>query len=149
MNTLQVNGQYKEGYKKALKKGELELDLLRVRSSAIHNVEDELGDIKTPNLIVVFGMFNPWFAPANCAETAVAAVRKHQLRIPYALFNRESDSYRFVDQNHVDASSTDAVGLLHDIVRTHIQCIPPHDREAGHNIVVYEVRRPTPVWPDC
>ena len=66
-------------------------------------------------------------------------MRKHQLRIPYVLFNRESDSYRFVDQNHVDVSSEDTVGLLHNIVRTHIESIPPYDRETEYNIVVYEV----------
>ena len=149
MNTLQVNGQYEEGYKRALEEGRLEPDLLRSRSSAIRNVEEKLGDIKTSNLIFVFSKFNSWFASANCAKATVATTRKYQLRIPYVLFNRESDSYRFVDQNHVDAFSTDAVELLHDIVRTHIKCIPSHDRETGHNIVVYEVRRPTPVWPDC
>ena len=149
MNTLQVNCQYEERYKKALEEGRLEPDLLRSRSSAIRDVGDELGDIKTSNLIFVFGTFNLWFVSANCVETTVAATRKHQLRIPYALFNRESDSYQFVDQSHVDASSTDTVELLHDIVHTHIKCIPPHDREIGHNIVVYEVRRLNRVWPDC
>jgi hypothetical protein len=79
-------------------------------------------------------------ASVNHAEATIAAMRKYHVRIPYALFNRESDSYRFVDQNHVDASSEDTVGLLQDIVRTHVQCIPPYDKETGYHIVVYEVR---------
>ena len=85
----------------------------------------------------------------NCIEAIIAAVRKYQLRIPYALFNRQSNSYRFVDQNHVDAFSEDTVGLLHDIVRTHIECIPPYDNETVYHVVVYEVRRLTTVWFSC
>ena len=55
------------------------------------------------------------------------------------MFSRESDPYRFVDQNHVDASSEDTVGLIHDVVRTHIECIPRYNKGIEYNIVVYEV----------
>ena len=136
-----MNHQWKEGYKKALEEGQLEPNLLLCSLlSIIRDDEDKLEDIRTSNLIFVFSEFNFWSAFANRAETIIAATRKHQLRIPYALFNREASSYRFVDQNHVDISSEDTVGLLHNIVRTHIECIPPYDEETGYHIVVYEVR---------
>jgi len=135
-----VNHQWEEGYKKALEKGQLEPNLLLRSSSFIRDPEDKLGDIKTSNLILVFSEFNFCSASANRTETIIAAIRKHQLQIPYALFNRESDSYRFVDQNCVDVSSEDTVGFLHDIVRTHIECIPPYNKETGYHIAVYKVR---------
>ena len=63
MNTLQVNYQYEQGYKKALENGQLEPDLLRSSSSAIRDAGDKLGDIATPNLIFVFGKFNFFVFP--------------------------------------------------------------------------------------
>jgi len=71
--------------------------------------------------------------------------RKRLLRIPYVLFNRDSWPYLFVGQDHVDASSEDTVGLIHDVVRQHIEAIPAYMGWTGYRINVYEVRRPTAV----
>jgi len=151
MNTLQPNDRHQERYKKVLETGELGPDLLGRSSSAIRYAGSKLGNI-TSNLIFVFSKFGFWSAFANRTETTIAATRKPRdrpLRIPYALFCRESGSYQCVGENHVDASSEDTVELLHGGIHAHIRAIPPYNEETGHEIIVYEVRRLTAVWPDC
>jgi len=139
MNALQLKDGYQERYKAVLKTGRLEPDLLGRSSSVFRDAESRLRDI-TSNLIFVFGKFGFWSAPANRTKKTIAATRNRPLRIPYALFYRESGSYKYVSQNHVEASSEDTVGFLHEVVRTHIEAIPPYDGETRHKIIVYEVR---------
>lgn len=143
MNALQVKGQHQEEYKKVLETGTLGPHLIGRDSSVIHGAEDKLEDIGTSNLIFVFSKFGFWSAPANCAETIIGVTRKprsRSLQIPYALFYRESESYRYVGQNHVRVSSEDTVGIIHEAARVHIGGTPQYNTRTGYNVIVYEVQ---------
>ena len=88
----------------------------------------------------------------SCAKTIIAATRKprkRSLRIPYVLFNRDSYPYLFVGQRYVNASSEDTVGLIHDVIRQHIEAVPAYDGRSSYFVHVYEVRRPTTFQPYC
>lgn len=135
VNPLQVKGSHKKDYKKVRDTGVLEPYLLR-EFSTLRNSEGNAKSIETLNLIFVFSKSNFFSASTNWAEIIVAATR--QLSIPYVLFNRESETYRFFDQHHIRASSEDTVGLIHEIVRTHVRTRVKSETE--HDIDVYEVR---------
>ena len=129
----------------------LEPELMRRASTILYHPEEVLGKIGTTDLVVVFSEFGFWPSSASCVEAMIAATRSPRsrpLRIPFVLFNSESEPYRFVGQRYFEASSGDTVGLLHQTVHAYIQCLPAFDGETGYNIIVYEVRWPTSMWPD-
>lgn len=134
-----MKNKFQEDYKKVLDTGELDPNSVRGRRApfpiCLHNCK--LGNMETPNLILVFSKIGCWSASTNRTENTIAATRP--LRIPYALFYRESGSYKCVGQKDVAASSEDTVGILHEVIHMHIRAIPPYNGETGHEVIVYEV----------
>ena len=147
MNASQLKSQSEEQYKIFLETEQLELGVLGRNLTTIHGPEEELSNIKTPNLIFAFSELILWPPSPNFTEVMTAATRTRRLWIPYVLFSSESEPYQFVGKHLFEASSGDTVGLLHDAIDVHIRSFPTYDRETRYKVVVYEVRLPTPYGP--